>query len=116
MHNGAYSTLADAIRHHVHPEAALRAYTGVGDLPPTLAATLLDDDASIAAILATLDPDVMPLEPLTEEEIGMLVIFLRTLESAKEHDVNEFTAAPITLPAGFAPTVWPVGTPRPPLF
>lgn len=116
MHNGAYATLGDAIRHHLHPEASLRAYTGRQDLPPSLASTVRTDEASIDAILATLDEDVVPLEPLTEEEVGSLIVFLRTLESTKEHDVNVFTAAPSSLPGGFVPTVWPLGTPRPPLF
>lgn len=101
MHNGAYDSLEDAVRHHFDPEASLRAYSDVS-LPHTLAGTdaLHDEPAVIAAVVATLDRGSAPLRPLTDAEVALLLAFLHSLSSEVELTVAPLDGTPASLPSG----------------
>jgi len=111
MHNGAFATLEEVVRHHLDPEASLRAYTGAS-LPPELQATIHDDDATLDAIAAGIDPDVLPNRTLSDDEILALVEFLKTLTSELELTLTPESGVPSNVPSGLAVDVWP-GGPQP---
>ena len=70
MHNGAYASIDGAVRHHFDPSGALAAYTGRGNLPPSLVPTVKTDHATRLTILETLDADIIPLRPLTSTDVS----------------------------------------------
>ncbi len=108
MHNGAYATLEDAIRHHLDPEAALRAYDG-GSLSPFLRAQLHNGEETIAAILETLDPALETIPALSNDEIAALVAFLGALDSRTELLKGSRDGVPETVPSGLTIDRWPGG-------
>jgi cytochrome c peroxidase len=73
MHDGAFSTLEDAIAHHLNPKASALKYTPVGRLP----ADLTGPTTPIAPILAQLDPLMAQPIVLTDAEFRWLVAFVR---------------------------------------
>ncbi len=96
FHNGAYNDLREAVLHHLDPERHLRNYDPIANgLPPELASTLKNDEATINQILSTLD--IEPVE-LTEEEIDYLIAFLRSLTSPKVYTLHE--VIPDRVPSG----------------
>lgn len=78
LHNGAYDSLEDVVRHHLDPERALRAYDGA-HLPPELRATLQNAPVTIEAILRTLDPALHGERDLNGQQVGQIVSFLEAL-------------------------------------
>lgn len=78
LHNGAYASLEEVVRHHLAPKRALRAYDGA-HLPEELRATLQNAPVTLEAILATLDPLVQEERRLSAREIGEVVAFLEGL-------------------------------------
>ena len=80
MHNGAYTTLEDAIRHHYAPEESLAEYD-INQLPEHLHATLKLDDTMITTLLASLDSKLPTSESLTNDELDDLMAFLASLTS-----------------------------------
>lgn len=116
FHNGAYTTLDDAVRHHLDVLAALRTYdaTRAGVAPELAART-----APVANVAATLDPLVRFPMRLTAQEAADLIQFVRnglldqsTLpEKACSHvppslpsgmALPKFTACPVVAPAAIA--------------
>ncbi len=79
MHNGAFASLEDAVRHHLDPESSLLSYDDF-QVEPELRGTYQDDPALIDALLASV-PENLAVEgpPLTEGEIGDLMAFLSAL-------------------------------------
>jgi cytochrome c peroxidase len=78
MHNGAYDSLQEAVRHHLDPESALRNYTG-SHLPPELRATVQNEPVTVRAILRTLDPLLQDPTRLSAREIEQLLAFMQAL-------------------------------------
>lgn len=78
LHNGAYSSLQEVVRHHLDPEAALRNYTG-SHLPPDLRATVQNEPVTVRAILQTLDPLLQDPTHLSAREIERLIAFMQAL-------------------------------------
>jgi cytochrome c peroxidase len=74
MHDGAFTTLAAAIRHHLDVAASLRAYDPAAQ---HLAADLAGPPGPIAPLLAALDPLLATPIGLTPAEIEDLVAFVR---------------------------------------
>ncbi|UJR85044.1 cytochrome-c peroxidase [Sandaracinus amylolyticus] len=111
MHNGAYQTLEDAIRHHLDPVGSLRAYTGA-HLAPTLRETLRDDAATLDAIAANVDPATTPLRVLRDDEIAAIVTFLRSLSNPAELTRHQEDALPESVPSGLPVDRWN-GSPHP---
>lgn len=82
MHNGAYTNLKDAIRHHLDPEHALSHYD-VTQLVPDIRETCLVSDEMKAELLETVDPVLSRPIPLTEKEIDAVAAFLESLTTPK---------------------------------
>ncbi|MFN2138618.1 MAG: cytochrome c peroxidase [Candidatus Promineifilaceae bacterium] len=74
MHNGAYTSLEAAVRHHLDPAAALENYNAL-DLHPMLWASYkVPGD-----LLATLDPLLAEPAALNDAQVADLLAFLETL-------------------------------------
>lgn len=78
LHNGAYDSLEDVVRHHLDPERALRAYDGA-HLPPKLTETVQNEPITIDAILRTLDPALREDRRLSGMEVAQIVSYLEAL-------------------------------------
>jgi cytochrome c peroxidase len=73
MHDGAFLTLREAIRHHLDPAASARGYDPArAGLPADLTGPL----GPVEPVLARLDPLVETVRPLTEAELADLVAFV----------------------------------------
>jgi cytochrome c peroxidase len=97
MHNGAFATLDDVLDHYNNVTATLRAYDG-SQLPPALRGTVHGDDATIAAVLATLDFRLGPPLDLSETEKQDVVAFLRSLTDPAARDLSRLV--PASVPSG----------------
>jgi cytochrome c peroxidase len=74
MHDGAFTTLAEAIRHHLDAAGSLLAYDPANqDLPPDLAGPI----APTGPLLAALDPRLRRPIELTPAEFHDLLAFVR---------------------------------------
>jgi cytochrome c peroxidase len=98
MHNGAYATLEEVVRHHLDPRTALANYD-----PSSLSYTIRRTWTPItlgrqAEILHTLSPTLREPIPLSERQISDLVAFLEALTCASAEDMGRFV--PATVPSG----------------
>jgi cytochrome c peroxidase len=74
MHNGAFTHLDDAIRHHLNVMDSALHYTPASqNLPPDLSGPL----GPIAPVLARLDPTLSPAVILSESQFNQLLAFVR---------------------------------------
>jgi hypothetical protein len=74
MHDGAFTTLAEAIRHHLDASASLLAYNPASqDLPPDLAGPI----GPTVPLIAALDPRLRTPIELTPAEFDDLLAFVR---------------------------------------
>ncbi|HEU5262166.1 MAG TPA: cytochrome c peroxidase [Gemmatimonadales bacterium] len=97
MHNGAFATLEAVLRHYNDVPLALRTYD-VSQLAPALRATYHGDDATINAVLETLDFRLRTPLGLTDAEIGELEAFLKALTDPAARDLS--TLVPARVPSG----------------
>lgn len=97
MHDGAYTTLEGAVRHALDPAAALRSYDAM-QLAPDLRATVQDDAATIAAILANLDPAVAEPRRLSDAQVADIIAFLESLTDPAAGDLSR--DVPSSVPSG----------------
>ena len=97
MHNGAFATLEDVLDHYNDVPTALRTYDG-SHLPPVLRGAVHGDDATIAAVLATLDPRLHTPLGLNETEKQEVVAFLRSLTDPAARDLS--LMVPRSVPSG----------------
>ena len=99
MHDGAYTSLEAAVRHYVDPEASLRGYDET-QLAPLLQPLVDRDPLRIAARARAISPIVRDGVPLSDDEVGQLVAFLRSLTDAGVLDLPalEPEAVPSGLP------------------
>jgi len=75
FHNGAFTRLEDAVRHHLDPMASLRSYDAKrAGVAPDLAKRM----APIANVAASIDPLLRRPLQLSEQEFGDLVAFVRS--------------------------------------
>ena len=98
MHNGAFTNLEDAVRHHLNVVASARAYTPAGqDLAPDLAGPT----GPIEPVLARLDPILATPIELNEDQIRQLIAFVESglLDPRAEPD-NLQKLVPRTVPSG----------------
>ncbi|MHC4391085.1 MAG: cytochrome-c peroxidase [Planctomycetota bacterium] len=86
MHDGAYASLREAIRHHVEPAACLEGYDP-SELPPDFSFTAQWFIEQNEDRLLALSPR-LPSPKLTEEELDLLVEFLASLTDPRIHDVK----------------------------
>jgi cytochrome c peroxidase len=96
MHNGAYTDLENAVRHHLDVHAALDHYD-VEQLEPELRTTYWGSPAVHSFILETLDPLVMERRELSDVDVGRVMSFLESLTDAR---AIERAAIPSSVPSG----------------
>ena len=115
MHDGAYTRLEDAIRHHTDPAAAYANYD-IGQIEPDMQAA--QGLKPMAAVFERRNPVVLGHADgqrridLTDEEIADLVAFLKTLTDPRMQSTDSL--APTTVPSGLPVDV--VGPRRFPLY
>src|SRR5690606_9575406 len=101
MHNGAYATLKDAVRHHLDAADSLAAYTG-DQLRPDVRATLRTEPAVVADQLGTLDPWMQDPPSLSMREIDQILAFLHAQTSPSA--LSRGHLVPDSVPSGLP--VW----------
>jgi len=101
MHDGAFPTLEAVVRHYNDVTLALRTYD-VAQLAPELRPLYHGDDATINAVLETLDFRLRRPLDLTDDEQRDLVAFLKSLTDPAARDLSALTpaAVPSGLPVG----------------
>ena len=99
MHNGAYSDLRAAVRHHLNAAGSLQIYDPTA-LPDPFPATARTEPAVAADILATLDPLMAAPPTLTDAELADLLAFLGALTSPSAVDMGHLV--PDRVPSGLA--------------
>lgn len=98
MHNGAFTTLEAAVRHHLDPKTSLQNYDP-SQLSELLKDTCQNQPQTIAAILQWYTP-YNPSEgvTLTDEEMRQLLAFLESLTSPSALDLSH--TIPASVPSG----------------
>jgi cytochrome c peroxidase len=100
FHNGAFTTLEEAIRHHLDVRKSARNYTPVGRLQNDLSGPV----GPIEPVLARLDPLVARPLALTDQEFSQLVAFVRNgLLDPRARPENLRRLIPARLPSGRPP-------------
>lgn len=93
MHNGAYTTLEAAVRHHLDPESSMKNYDA-SQLDPQLIETFIYR----SSVLQSLDPLVSTPKSLTDQQVQDLMAFLAALESPSARNGCELV--PDSVPSG----------------
>lgn len=100
FHNGAYTTLWEAVAHHLDVYESVRTYTPVGRLPDDLTGPT----GPMRPLLERLDPLVRRPVRLTRAEFDDLVTFVRTgLLDPRATPENLSRLIPPRLPSGLDP-------------
>lgn len=97
MHNGAFTTLEAAVRHHLQPGENLQAYDP-SQLAANLVDTCQDQPEVLAAVLKTYRPQPSEGAQLTERQMLDLLSFLDSLTSPSAVDLSH--TIPATVPSG----------------
>lgn len=97
MHDGAYATLEEVVRHYNNADSALRAFDP-SQLDPALRATYRGDGASIAKIIGAADPRLRGPLGLTATEQTQIVAFLKSLTDPSARDMS--SVIPSSVPSG----------------
>lgn len=101
FHNGAFTTLDDAVRHHLDVLASLRNYDAKR---AGVAADLANNTAPIANVAATIDPLLAKPLALSPQELSDLTQFIRTgLLDTRMQPAYACAMVPKSLPSGMAP-------------
>lgn len=101
MHNGAYSSLEDTVRHHLDPVAWCEQYD-YGQLPADIRSDLVPKPDAAAEMMATIDPLLKDAPALDDAEIAQIMAFLAALTDPAAADLSQVVpaAAPSGLPVG----------------
>ena len=91
MHNGAYSILETAVRHHLNPSQALRNYDPTEHLPVDLWGTYQNDDQLLLELSTSFDRMILPRRDLTEAELNDLLVFLEALTDPAVFELTNLT-------------------------
>jgi cytochrome c peroxidase len=97
MHNGAFTKLKDAVRHHLDPVRSTLNYTP-RNLRPDLRKRLVDAPEVQVAILKNLAPKLRSIGNLKDTEIENLLAFLRSMTDPAVKNLAD--VAPYTVPSG----------------
>lgn len=97
MHSGAYPTLEAVVRHYDNVPDALRNYDA-SQLEPELRGLHRGDEATINAVLSTLDFRVQSPLDLEDDEIDDLIAFLKSLTDPAARDLDSLV--PASVPSG----------------
>jgi cytochrome c peroxidase len=101
MHNGAFVSLEEVVRHKLGATESFLSYDGAA-LPAAVRATLRNEPALQTAVLSTLDPRMADPPALSEEQIGLLLAFLEAQTSPSAVDLSALV--PESVPSGLP--VW----------
>jgi cytochrome c peroxidase len=97
FHNGAYTTLEEAIAHHLDVRGSVSNYTPVGRLPEDLAGPI----GPMEPVLRRLDPLVRHRLRLTDQQFADVVVFVRDgLHDPRATPANLRALIPKDLPSG----------------
>lgn len=97
MHNGAYTTLESAVRHHLDPERSLDRYDKT-QLEHEFRGAVHDDPRTLREVKRTLSRALRPLPRLDDAEVGHLLAFLRSLTAPSARDLGHLV--PERVPSG----------------
>jgi cytochrome c peroxidase len=97
MHDGAFATLEEVVRHYNDAVTTLRNYDPT-HLDPRVRALYHGDDATIAEILSSLDGRLREPLGLSDEELRQLVAFLESLTDPAAR--NLLGIVPASVPSG----------------
>jgi cytochrome c peroxidase len=97
MHNGAYTSLEDVLKHHMDAESALRNYD-LGKLTPELRVTYKGDASVIDRLEQHLDPAVKEPKKLQHQEMHDLLAFMDALTDPEAKDLSGLI--PNAVPSG----------------
>ena len=98
MHNGAYATLEDAIRHHAEPEEMLRGYRAESLKDAPLRETVQRSSSLQDRLLATLSEELSAVPELTDEQVDDLKVFLVSCSDPAVERLDRLL--PESLPSG----------------
>ena len=105
MHNGSYTTLEGAVRHHLDATSALQNYD-VLQLDESIRSTVRLDAETISRLTTSVDASLPDGVSLTDQDVDDLVAFLFSLTSPTIDRLA--TSTPLTVPSGL-----PVDQPPP---
>jgi cytochrome c peroxidase len=97
MHNGAYRTLEEVVRHYNNVDSALVRFDA-SELEPALRPMYRGDAATIAAIRQSIDPRLRQPMRLTEAEQRQIVAFLKALTDPAARNLG--SVVPARVPSG----------------
>jgi cytochrome c peroxidase len=97
MHDGAYTTLEAAVRHHLDAAGALSGYDP-SQLRPDFEETYAFDQAVIDEMSANLDAKLAPARALSDAEVADLMAFLDALTDPAARNLAHLV--PDTVPSG----------------
>lgn len=99
MHNGAYASLEEVVRHHLAPRESYESYDA-SKLPPELQDLVHDSPEIIDDVFSTLDSQMANPADLTDQEVGQLIAFLRSLTSPSARREKLESVIPESVPSG----------------
>ena len=97
MHNGAYATLEEVVRHYNNVDSALKAYDP-SRLDPAIRESYHGDASTITKIQATIDGRLRQSMRLTPEEQRQLIEFLKSLTDPSARSMSAIV--PASVPSG----------------
>lgn len=97
MHNGAYTSLEETIRHHSQPLEMLQSYD-VSQLDDSLENTFRLNTSTILAMSKTFSSEINVVPDFSAEEIQQLIAFLQALTSPSTSDLSHLV--PEKVPSG----------------
>lgn len=97
MHNGAYGSLEDAVRHHLDPVTWCETYD-YSQLSADIRSDLVIKTAAMAEMVERIDPDVAEPLALSDSQIGQLMAFLEALTDPAAADLSH--VIPDVVPSG----------------
>jgi cytochrome c peroxidase len=97
MHDGAYATLEEVVRHYNNVDSALKAFDPA-TLDPSLSPTYHGDATTIAKLVAARDPRLQLPLVLTLQEQSQLVAFLKSLTDPSARQMAGII--PASVPSG----------------
>jgi cytochrome c peroxidase len=99
MHNGAFTTLEETVRHHLNPAASLQSYDPE-QLTVALRDTCQDQPEVLAAILASESDSASTQVQLSAQEMQDLLAFLNALTAPGALDLSRII--PDSIPSGLS--------------
>ena len=100
LHDGAFNSLEDVIRHHIDPEGSLASYEVGATVGPDI--RVLDQPHYLDRLLSSVDPELDAVPSLTDSEVAELVAFLNALTDPDAAELGHLVpeAVPSGLPVG----------------